>query len=117
MSYLAENYESHKEEILAKSRKSKNDEGMQNARLDGITLGFIISFAVIEIPMFIISIITGQYIVVAALCALNGIGSLGRNIPMYRFTGKKRYLVWGIFFGILGIIMFVFFILYALHKF
>jgi len=111
MGDFSKNNGNRKEEILAKSRNSRNDEGMENARLRGLDLGIIITTVIIGFPMFVLSIIANKMIVITTICALNGTATSVRNLIMYRFTRKKRYLFWAISLGIVGVGSFVLFIL------
>ena len=100
------NGENNKEEILAKSRESNtpyNDEGMENAINKGLKMGSYFAGSVIGFPLFFLSVITGQWLVVYALVSLSSGFEFGDFFAKFRFTQQKRYLIAAICFAVLGI--------------
>ena len=113
MSDFIENNGNRKEEILERSRNSIKDEGMENAGLQGLNYGVIITTLVIGAPLFILSIVTNQMTALSAICAINGSFLSVRKYIFYRFTKKKLFLIWTIVLGITGVASFVMFVLKA----
>ena len=104
MSNLENN--NRKEEILAKSRESSTpyaDEGMENAINKGLKMGSHIAGTIVGIPLFFLSLVAGQMIVVYALFSLGLAMWVGEFLAKYRFTQQKRYLIATIVFAVSGI--------------
>ena len=99
MSNQTENSNS-KEDILAKSRQSQQDEGIEYAVSKGAMLGNYytggIGFALIALSFF-----TGQLLVVYAVLVLYGAHCFGEFLAKYRYFKQKRYVVGFVLFGII----------------
>ena len=91
MNNPVENNENKKAEILAKSRKAKKDEGMENADYRGSKIGVIV-YAVVAFFLAIFSIPDKIYIV-NVIASLSFAWVVGGTFSYYRFTKKKSYLV------------------------
>ena len=104
---------SRKEEILEKYRKlgtTHNDEGMENAVNKGFRLGSYFAGEIVGFPLFIMSVIAGQWLTVYALFSLYSAFCVGEFYAKFRFTNQKRYVAAVIIFAVTGtgtIIMFV----------
>jgi len=96
MSDFSEQSENSKEEILAKSRRSKKDEGMEHATLKGNKLGEI-TMAIVAIPMLAFAILCGELAVFFAVGGSIAAFTFGQCLMEYRFTKRKYHLVWTIF--------------------
>ena len=106
MSNLEKSNNNRKEEILAKSRQSStdyNDEGMEHAVNKGAKMGSYLAGEVIGIPLFLLSVITGQWITVYALVSLYCAFNFGDFLAKFRFTQQKRYLIAATFYFVVGI--------------
>lgn len=86
-----------KEEILAKSRKEKKDEGMSAAENRGRYVGIEI-FSIVFIFILVFNLINGQssYAPMAMFFAFLA----AEAIPKYKFTKKKTYLIIAIMGGV-----------------
>jgi len=104
---------SRKEEILAKSRESKKDEGHEHAEFAGFSLGERTG-SVIGMAIGLFSFITGQYTVFLAVFSIVFAAAFGQSIPVYRFTKRKYYLAWVIISAIFAVVSFVVFIAISL---
>ncbi|MCL2565326.1 MAG: DUF6442 family protein [Defluviitaleaceae bacterium] len=89
-----------REEILEKSRRSNNDEGIEYAVNKGIKLGNYYTEA-IGTPLILLCIFTGQMLTVYALFALYGANCFGDFLAKYRYFKQKRYMMGTIIFGVL----------------
>jgi hypothetical protein len=89
-----------KEDILAKSRKSQHDEGIEHAISKGALLGNYytggVGFALIAFSFF-----TAQFLVIYAVLALYGAHCFGEFLAKYRYFKQKRYMVGVILFGVI----------------
>ena len=86
---------SRKEDILARSRKAKQDEGMEHARLKGLGLAEN-TWSIVGMGIAIFAFIHGQYTVFWALFASIGAFICGQTFHMYRFGRKKYHLTWAV---------------------
>lgn len=86
-----ENSENKKAEILAKSKKAKKDEGMENADYRGSKIGVIV-YAIVAFFLVIFSI-PDKMSIVNAIASLSFAWVVGGAFSYYRFTRKKSYLV------------------------
>ena len=82
-----------KNEILEKSRQSKQDEGVENARMRGFKFGDRVATWVVGIPLSALSAFTGQYNVAWALLTYMAVFEFGAAVTTYRFTKNKIYLI------------------------
>jgi len=89
-----------KEDILAKSRQSQQDEGIEHAIRKGALLGNYytggVGFAVIAFSFF-----ANQLIVIYAVLTLYGAHCLGEFLAKYRYFKQTRYMVGVILFGVI----------------
>ena len=98
MSSQPEN-DNRKEYILAKSRQSKQDEGIEYAISKGAMLGSYYTGGV-GCALIALSIFAGQFLVVYAVLVLYGAHCFGEFLAKYRYFKQKRYMVGIILFGI-----------------
>ena len=94
---------SRKEEILAMSRKSKQDEGMEYARLKGLSVGEY-TFSAVGLVIALFSFFTVQYTTFWAMFSIIFATVFGHCIPIYRFTKKKYHLAWVVCSAVLSIV-------------
>ena len=110
MSNLTKNSnDNRKEDILAKSRLSQRDEGIEYAVSKGAMLGNYYTGGV-GFALIVLSIFAGQFLVVYAVLALYGAHCFGEFLAKYRYFKQKRYLIGVILFGVIfgGIFAFLF---------
>ena len=91
MNKLVENNENRKAEILAKSKKAKKDEGMENADYRGSKIGVFV-YAGVAFFLMIFSMPDNMNIV-SAIASLSFAWVVGGTFSYYRFTKEKFYLV------------------------
>ena len=103
MNKLPEGNESRKEELLAKSRRSSKDEGVEYAVTQGAKKGNYFAIEVIGFPLLLLSIITGQMLATYALSSVILASWFGEFLAKYRILNQKRYLIAAICFAVLGI--------------
>ena len=101
-----------KEEILAKSRKAKKDEGIEYAIDQGAKKGNYYAIEIVGSLLFFLSLISGQMLVVYALAAVILASWLGEFITKYQVLTQKRYLIAAIVFGLSGIFVVILFVKY-----
>jgi hypothetical protein len=99
----------NKEEILAKSRESFEDEGIDYAISKGIQQGVYYGGAV-SFVLIILALITQQWLVIFAVLTLEGAHSFGNFLALYRHFKQKRYIVGFVLFGLVfgGVFAFLF---------
>ena len=90
------NYDSRKDEILAKSRSAKKDEGMEHAVLRGNKLGEI-TMAIVVVPILAIAVLFGNLAVFSATGAAIAAFTFAQCFSEYRFTKRKYHLIWTAF--------------------
>ena len=95
---------SRKEEILAKSRQSKKDEGMEHAEIKGLKLGEWLGSAV-AIILGALAFFIGQDESIFAIGTLVFAMVFGQSLAVYRFKKTKYYFAW-LILGIIGTIWF-----------
>ena len=101
MSNLAENSNGNrKEEILAKSRQSQQDEGMEYAINEGVKMGNYYTGGV-GVALILFSTFVGQCLVVFAILAIYGAYCFGEFLAKYRYFKQKRYMIGVILFGVI----------------
>lgn len=90
-----------KEEILEKSRREQDDEGVREAEVRGQTIG-IKAFCAMEIIIILFNLFNGQsnYVPFTLLWSFVA----GEAYPKYRFTGKRSYLLSTIAGGIAAVV-------------
>jgi len=96
MSSSENNSDSRKEEILARSRQSKKDEGVEYAALKGNKLGEI-TMAIVAIPIIIFALLRGEFAALLAVGASVSAFTFAQCLAEYRFTGRQYHLAWTIF--------------------
>ncbi|MCL2250001.1 MAG: DUF6442 family protein [Oscillospiraceae bacterium] len=92
MDILEKDCNIRKEEILAKNRSSKKDEGVEHATLKGHRITEYTIFVII-VPMIIFAWLYGELAVCMALGAVANAYALGVYFALYRFTKRKLHLV------------------------
>jgi hypothetical protein len=99
----------NKEKILAKSRASGQDEGIDFAVDKGIK-GALVSTNMVGLILIVISFFTEQFLVLYALLTLVGAANFGEFFSQYRYFKQKRYVVGFVLFGFIfgGIFAFLF---------
>jgi len=102
--------ENKKEELLERSRKSSNDEGMENAERQGSKLGEFIAVEIIGLPLLIFCFFTGQINTALALLSIASAFSFGQTLKSYRFTKEWPYLVCTIFEAIFAVVFLILFV-------
>jgi len=115
MSNPTENGNNRKEEILAKSRQSNKDEGLEYLDLKGKKHGEIVGFHWIGYPLLLFSIVTGQVGAVLALAALTCAFDGGNWFAIYRISKQTRYLAASVIVAIIAVLAIFFFVGYALE--
>ena len=95
---------SRKEEVLAKSRQSKKDEGLECAQSKWNRFGKMI-LSVVGLAIAIYSIAIGEYAIAWAVGVMAFPYVLGQSINVYRFTKRKCHLTW-IVLNVLMMILF-----------
>ncbi|MCL2372845.1 MAG: DUF6442 family protein [Defluviitaleaceae bacterium] len=97
-----------KEEILARSRQSKKDEGVEHATIKGLKLGEITGGAMAMVLVFL-AFFLGQPVAFFAIGAVIFALAFGQSLAVYRFKRTKYLLAW-VIISIMG--MFHFFMLF-----
>jgi len=104
----------HKEEILAKSRKTGKDEGMEYAQLRGNKLGeYTMCAAAIIIMTF--TVLFGELVATLAVAATLLGFTAGQCFMKYHFTRKKSYLIWTAGIAMAAVFLFVFLVARSLE--
>jgi len=98
--------ENNKEKILAKSRRLKQDEGAENARVKGLKISSYIAF-LIGFPLFVVFRIVGNTDAATGVFLVHLSFIIGDTMSKYRFTKKKYLLAWLIFNIVVTIVIFV----------
>ena len=83
--------DSNKADILTKSRKLKQDEGLEYAEKRGNKIG-VITYAIIAAVLMIFSV-PNQMNVVYTIAAISFAFVFGGTFSYYRFTKEKLYLI------------------------
>jgi len=91
---------SRNDEILAKSRQSNNDEGVEYAVNKGARLGNYYTEAV-GLLLILLCIITGQMLTMYAVFTLWGAHAFGDFLAKYHYFKQKRYMMGAIIFGVI----------------
>ena len=98
------NNENRKEEILAKSRQSLKDEGMEHAEMKGFVLGERLG-SVVAIILIALAFFIGQPETIFAIGTVIFAMVFGQSITVYRFKRTKYYLAW-LLLGLIGTMYF-----------
>ena len=93
MSNLPESDEQRKEEILAKSRKLGNDEGIEYVENKGSKMGIYVAGTIVGAPLAFLSLLAGEMPTFFALVTLYIAFGAGELFAKYRFFKQKRYLI------------------------
>ena len=93
MSNNERNNYSRKEEILAKSRESGNDEGMDYVENIGSKWGVYVACTIVGGPLAFLSLIAGEMPAFFALITLYVAFGAGELFARYRFFKQKRYMI------------------------
>ena len=101
------NNEIRKEDILEKSRRLKQDEGVEHAELKGFRSGWLKTHIFI-LPLILFFGFTGQTVAWLGIVSVTAGFDFGHQLEIYRFTKKKSHLVQSIFFASCAI-LFAFF--------
>ena len=109
MSNDERNYDNRKEEILAKSRESGNDEGMDYVENKGSKWGVYVACTIVGGPLAFLSLIAGEMPTFFALLTLYVAFGAGELFAAYRFFKQKRYLIGTVVIALLTIFMASFF--------
>jgi len=94
------NNDNRKQDILAKSRQSRHDEGIAYAINKGTILGSYYT-EVVGLALIVFSLFTGQFLVIYAVLALYGAHCFGEFLAKYRYFKQKRYMLGIILFGVI----------------
>ena len=104
MNNSTENNGSRKQEILARSRQSLKDEGMQHAEMKGFVLGERLGSAV-AIILIALAFFIGQAETIFAIGTVIFAMVFGQSLTVYRFKRTKYYLAW-LLLGLVGTMYF-----------
>ena len=85
--------DNRKEEILAKSRKSGNDEVMEYVKNNGSKMGVYVACTIVGAPLAFLSLIAGEMPTFFALITIYVAFGAGELFATYRFFKQKRYLI------------------------
>jgi len=105
MGNFTEQNGSRKEEILAKSRNAKKDEGMEYAQVKGRRLGEYTLVAVL-IPILVFALLRREFVAFHAVAATLFASVFGQCLMEYRFTKRTYHLIWTVGMA-MGAIVFI----------
>jgi len=91
----------NKDEILARSRESGQDEGIIHAENVGSKRGYLY-LETVGLPLILFSFLTQQFLVIYAILTLYSVYTYGLMITNYQQFNQRRYLVGAIFFGVVS---------------
>jgi len=94
------NNNTRKEEILAKSRQSKKDEGMEYAEVKGFKLGERTG-SVAAVILIALAFFIGQAETIFAIGTIIFAAVFGQSLTVYQFKKTKYYLAW-VILGVVG---------------
>ena len=106
--------DNYKEEILAKSRKSGKDEGMEYAQLKGNKIGEYTMLATV-IPIMAFTVLFGELVALFAVTATILGFAVGQCFVKYRFTKRKSHLAWTVGIAIVTVFCIVFLVARSLE--
>jgi len=104
MSDLMDNNGNRKEEILARSRQSLKDEGLEHAEKKGFYLGELIG-SVFAMVLIVLAFFIGQAETIFAISTVVFAVVFGQSLTVYRFKKNKYYLAW-LILGVMGTMYF-----------
>ena len=110
MSNLPENNNNRKEEILAKSRASGKDEGMEYVENKGSKMGIYVAGTIVGVPLAFLSLLAGETPTFFALITIYIAFGAGELFAKYHFFKQKRYLIGAVVIALITIgiaVMFV----------
>jgi len=93
-----------KEEILAKSRQAKKDEGLEYAEAKGMLFGER-TMSITGIIVGLVAIFYGQFEALFAVATVILAHVIGQSYSTYRFKRSKYYLAW-LIVGVVGTLYF-----------
>ena len=99
-----------KEEILAQSRRSSKDEGVEYAINEGAKAGNYFAIEIIGLPLLLLSFVAGQMLAAYALASVILASWFGEFFAKYRFLNQKRYLIAAVCCALLGIGVIILFV-------
>ena len=105
-----ENNNSRKEEILAKSRKSGNDEGREYVKTQEAKMGIYVAGTIVGAPLAFLSLLAGETPTFFALITLYVAFGAGELFAAYRFYKQKRYLIGAAVIALIVIVLAVMFV-------
>ena len=114
MDSLTGNNGHSKEEILAKSRQSKKDEGVEHAEGRGFRLGEHMGSVAAAI-LVVLAFFIGQAETIFAIGAIIFTTAIGQSLAVYRFKKSKYHLAW-LILGVVGTIYFFMLFLAATQE-
>ncbi|MCL2372846.1 MAG: DUF6442 family protein [Defluviitaleaceae bacterium] len=106
--------ELNKEDILARSRQSKKDEGVEHATIKGFRLGELLG-SIVAMALIATAFFIGHFETVFAIGAIIFAHVLGQSLTVYLFKRTKYLLAW-VILGIVGTIYFSFLFLAAMLE-
>ena len=89
-----------KEEILAKSRQSTKDEGVEHAEIKGFKLGELMG-SIAAMILIVFAFFIGQVETIFAIGTIAFATVTGQSLTVYRFKKSKYYLAW-LILGVIG---------------
>ena len=99
----------NKEEILAKSRQSKKDEGIEHAEVKGFKLGERVG-SVTAMFLVVLAFFIGQPETIFAIGTIIFATVFGQCLTVYRFKKSKYLLAWLVLTTVFSIHFFVLFL-------
>jgi len=114
MTRTLENYTNRKEEILAKSRNTIIDEGIDDAEFRGYRIGNVVSIVMIVV-LTGFSLFIRQFVMTIAMSLIFCAPLCVKNIVVYHFSKRKLHLVFAIGMAIVFVGNSIFFILFVLR--
>ena len=103
MSNDDKNKDKRKEEILAKSRESGNDEGMEYVKNKEAKMGIYFAGTIVGVPLAFMSLLAGELAAFFALLTLFTAYGAGELFATYRFFKQKRYLIGAVVIALITI--------------
>ena len=114
MDNSTESYGHNKEEILARSRQSKKDEGVEHAEIKGFRLGERIG-SVTAMFLVVLAFFIGQAETIFAIGTIVFAAVFGQSLTVYQFKKSKYLLAW-LVLGVVGTIYFFILFLAATQE-
>ena len=95
--------QSKKDEILERSRKANEDEGMEHVKIKGSKMGVYIASTIVGTPLAFLSLIAGEMPAFFALITIYVAFGAGELFAYYRFTKQKGYLIGAVVIALITI--------------